>query len=219
MFITEEKLIELGDVSMNLVPQWWASPVVVGIDPARTHDSTVVTVIWVDWAHPDAFGYREHRVLNWLEIHNKDYETQYAMIVNFLSHYNVLRIGIDAQGMGSPYAERIKMLMPHVDVQLLPSDSMNQSLRWKHMKALLERQRFVFPAHSKTRRLRSWQRFYQQMTDLQTKYSGKFMIAAAPDERGAFDDYADSAALGCFMTEADTMEYAEQFESPFVRGR
>jgi hypothetical protein len=221
MFITEERLNTLGDVSMNVVPSWWASPVVVGIDPARTHDSTVVTVVWVDWEHPDAYGYREHRILNWKEIHNKEWEEQYAIIANFLSNYNVMRIGVDAQGMGGPVAERLKLWFPDVDVQALGSDPKAQAERWKHLKTLMERERFIYPAHSKTRRLKSWQRFHQQMTDLQTKYSGKYMLAEAPDERNAFDDYGDSAALACYMTVADTMPAAEQFESPFVgvRGR
>ena len=37
-------------------------------------DSTVVTVVWVDWDRPDEFGYYDHRILNWLELHGDDWE-------------------------------------------------------------------------------------------------------------------------------------------------
>jgi hypothetical protein len=216
MYITEEKLNSLADTHMRLQPYWFRDPVVVGIDPARTADSTVVTVVWVDWNNPDYFGYREHRILDWLEIHNKDWETQYAMIIEFLSRYNVLRIGVDATGMGGPVAERLQVLMPNVDVVPIDSDLKNQSERWKHLKNLIERQRFIYPAHSSVRRLKKWQKFHQQMIDLETKFTGKFMTAQAPDVRNAFDDYADSAALACFMTKDEIMEHAEAVESPFV---
>ena len=44
MFVTSTILDELGDTSQETVKAWHRSPVVVGIDPARKIDSTVVTV-------------------------------------------------------------------------------------------------------------------------------------------------------------------------------
>ena len=87
MLITEDDLDFLADKSMSLVKAWHRSPVVVGIDPARVKDSTVVTVMWVDWDFPDPAGYREHRILNWLEIHNTAWEEQYWEIMDFLEPY------------------------------------------------------------------------------------------------------------------------------------
>ena len=92
MFITSTVMEELGDKSMEVQRSYHRSPVVVGIDPARKMDSTVVTVVWVDWDRPDEFGYYDHRVLNWLEIQGDDWEDQYFQIVNFLSNYNVLLV-------------------------------------------------------------------------------------------------------------------------------
>jgi hypothetical protein len=63
MFVTSSKMDELGDTSQELVKMWHQTPVVVGIDPARKTDSTVVTVVWVDWDRPDEFGYFDHRIL------------------------------------------------------------------------------------------------------------------------------------------------------------
>ena len=68
MFVTSTTMDKLGDTSMEIQRAWHRTPVVVGIDPARKIDSTVVTVVWVDWDRPDEFGYFDHRVLNWLEL-------------------------------------------------------------------------------------------------------------------------------------------------------
>ncbi len=73
MFVTEERMERLYDQSMPLIKEWWRTQVVAGIDVARQTDSTVVTVVWVDWDHPDAFGFHEHRILNWLEINNQEW--------------------------------------------------------------------------------------------------------------------------------------------------
>ena len=46
MFVTSTIMDELGDTSQEIVKAWHRSPVVVGVDPARKMDSTVVTVVW-----------------------------------------------------------------------------------------------------------------------------------------------------------------------------
>ena len=219
MFVTEEALDALGDTGMRCYKSWWKSPVVVGVDPARTKDSTVVTVVWVDWDRPDAFGFYEHRVLNWLELTNKPWEQQYYEIAEFLSNYNILRIGVDTTGMGQPVFERLSVMFPNVEVVERPSDLKPQSERWRHLKSLIERQALVYPAHSQTKRLRCYKRFYQQMTDLETVFKGNHMLAAAPDEAEAHDDYPDSLAIACSLTEDDTMQMAEQYDSPFMTRR
>jgi hypothetical protein len=43
------------------------------------------------------------------------------------------------------------------------------------------------------------------------------MLAAAPEEKGAFDDYPDSLAIACAMTLHDTMPVIQASESPFYR--
>jgi hypothetical protein len=219
MLTTEDDLDYLGDPSMPLVKSWHRTPCVVGVDPARVKDSTVVTVCWVDWDYPDPAGFREHRILNWLEIQNTEWEEQYFQIVEFLENYNVAYVGVDAQGMGSAVAERLKRLLEHrCEVIPVSSDIKTQSERWKHLIALLQRRMIVYPAHSKAKRTRAWKRFRQQMEDAEKVIKGNYMLIQAPtDERDAHDDYVDSLAIACAMSINDTTPYVETFEAPWFR--
>ena len=218
MLITEDELDWLADKSMPLVKAWHRTPCVVGIDPARVKDSTVVTVMWVDWEYPDPAGYREHRVLNWLEIHNTAWEEQYFQIMDFLDPYWISHVAVDAQGMGSAVADRMQRLLGNrAEVLALPSDAKNQSERWKHLIQLLQRRMFVYPGHSKARRTRVWKRFRQQMSDAEKVMKGQYLLIEAPDEREAHEDYVDSAALACACTMMDAVPMVEQINSPFYR--
>jgi len=215
MFVTEDRLDRLYDQSMPLVPEWWRTPVVMGIDVARTVDSTVATAVWVDWDHPDGLGFFEHRVLNWLELHDTDWESQYFKIVDFVRNYDVLRVGIDAQGVGGAVAERLALLLPDIEVLPMSSDAKAQNERWVHLTELIQRNQLVVPGHSKARRTRRWKRFNQQMLDLERINRGPYLLAEAPDEKGAFDDYPDSLALACSLTVHDIMPTVTVAENPF----
>jgi len=215
MFITSSIMDDLGDTSQEIVKSYFKSPVVVGVDPARKMDSTVVTVVWVDWDRPDEYGYYDHRVLNWLEIQGDDWEEQYFQIQQFLSNYDVLAIGVDANGVGDAVAQRLKILMPRADVIPVTSSPTEQSRRWKHLQALIQRQMVSWPSHAKTRRLRVWKKFYQQMTDAEVQYKGPNFLVAAPDETHAHDDFVDSLALACSLTQEMVMPTIEVSSSPF----
>lgn len=217
MFVTSTVMDELGDTSMETIKAWHRTPVVVGIDPARKMDSTVVTVVWVDWDRPDEFGYYDHRVFNWLEIQGDDWEDQYFQIVNFLENYNVLAVGVDANGVGDAVAQRLRLLLPRAEVHSIGSSQQEQSKRWKHLKQLIDRRMVGWPAHAKTRRLKAWKRFYQQMTDLEVKFQGPNFLAHAPEEAHAHDDFADSLALAVSLTMEMTMPQVEVASSPFFR--
>ena len=215
MFITSSAMDELGDTSSELVKSWHKTPVVVGIDPARKTDSTVVTVVWVDWDRPDEFGYYDHRILNWMELQGEDWEEQYFQIVNFLENYDVLAIGVDANGVGDAVAQRLALLIPRAEVMSLTSSPSEQSKRWKHLQALIQRKRLSWPAHAKTRRLRTWKRFYQQMTDAEVQFKGPNFLVAAPEEAYSHDDFVDSLSIACSLTQDLVMPEVISSSNPF----
>lgn len=209
MFVTSQLMDELGDTSQEIVRNWFKSPVIVGIDPARKTDSTVVTVVWVDWDRPDEAGYYDHRVLNWLELQGDDWEEQYFQIVDFLSNYDVAVVGVDTNGVGDAVMQRLKLMLPRAEFIAISSSSSEQTKRWLHLQALMQRRMLGWPAHAKTRRLRSWKRFYQQMIDAEKTYKGPNLIVEAPDDPHAHDDYVDSLSIACALTQELVMPTIE----------
>lgn len=211
MFTTAERLEELGDSSMQkLVDRWYDSPIILGVDPARKQDSTVVTALWVDWASPNEFGYFDHRVLNWMELHGDRWEEQYGRIVDFASHYDVMAVAVDGQGVGDVVADRLARLMPRAQVECIASNPPDQSARWKHLMEVMNLGLIGWPAGAQVKRKKVYQRFVQQMTDLEKEYRGKYMLAAAPNQAEAHDDYPDSLALAVWLTKAITMPEAQE---------
>lgn len=219
-FVTDEVMDSLMDTSMALQRSWTRSPCVAGVDPARVKDSTVVTVCWVDWEYPDAFGFCEHRILNWLELTNVPWEEQYFRIADFLRHYNLAYVGVDAQSMGTAVSERLQLLLgPQVRVIPFSSDTKAQGLRWRNLQTLIDRRMMVYPGHSKARRARSWRRFRQQMSDVIKVFRAGQLLVEAPKEAEAHDDFPDSLALACAASMVEATDDVETVASPFYRRR
>ncbi len=148
-----------------------------------------------------------------------EYEEQYYQIVEFLDNYDVAYLGVDAQGMGGPFADRLKRLMGHrTEVIEVTSDLKNQSERWKHLIQLLQRNMVIYPGHSKARRTRVWKRFRQQMEDAEKVMKNSYLLVQAPDDtRDAHDDYVDSLAIACMMTQQDSVPEVEISTAPWFR--
>ena len=142
MFISEQLFEALADPRARIVQRYHQSPLVAGLDVARKMDSTVLTVMWVDWDHPDPrSGLFDCRVLNWLEIQGDPggkWHSRYNSIVDFLENYSVTLLGVDGQGLGDVVAEDLQMMLPHMDVRCLPSNTVDQSTRWKHLLNLMQ---------------------------------------------------------------------------------
>jgi hypothetical protein len=222
MFTTNEKLDACGDITMQqLVQVWNRTPIVIGIDCARKQDRTVVTAIFVDWDHPDELGMYHHRVLNWLDLEGMDWEEQYFRIVEFCSNYSIWKIGIDSGGLGDVVAQRLRVLMPHIEIVDLGSSQSEQSERWKYLRSLIDRRQVMWPAGAKVRRLKIWKRFRQEMEDLEIVFKGPYVLAEAPSIRDAHDDYADSLAIGCMLSRdrEEETSVVEVSHNPFYARR
>ncbi|TKK84708.1 hypothetical protein FDA94_29280 [Herbidospora galbida] len=219
MFTTEERLESLGDKSMKVEHTWHRTPVVIGIDPARKQDSTIVTVVHVDWDRPDENGIYPHRILNWLDLTGQDWERQYERITDFCANYKIMKVGIDAGGLGDVVASRLRVLMPHTEIEELGSDRASQSKRWKHLANLMDRGLITWPAHAKTRETKLWRRFHQQMTSLEKVFAGPYLMAEAPKEPNAHDDFADSLAMACVLTLDYAVPTVQFSDNPFYRRR
>lgn len=220
MFTTSERLDELGDKSMqSVVHAYHQTPVVVGIDCGRKQDKTIVTVVYVDWDNPDPFGLYHHHVLNWLDLEGEDWEDQYLEIVEFLANYSTWKVGIDVGGLGDVVAQRLKVLMPHVDIVELGSANSDQSVRWKHLNNLMEHRQISWPDGAKVRNLKKWKRFRQEMEDLEALHKGPYFLAEAPKSVNAHDDYPDSLSMACVLTilEDSSVDEVETYSNVFYQ--
>lgn len=213
MFTTSERLDALGDTSMqSVVHAYHRSPIVAGIDVGRKQDKTIVTVVYVDWDNPDPFGLYYHQILNWLDLEGMDWEEQYFRIAEFLSNYNVWKIGIDVGGLGDVVAQRMQILMPHVEVVPLGSSNTDQSERWKYLKQLLDHGQISWPAGAKVRRIRTYKRFRTEMEDLEIHFKGPYVLAEAPKVADAHDDYPDSLSMACILSHLEQGEESGNVE-------
>lgn len=222
MFMPPGKIVSLGDTKMRyVVHDWYKTPVVVGIDCGRIKDRTIVTVVFVDWNNPDPAGYYHHRVLKWLDLEGVDWENQYFRIQEFLNHYNIYKVGIDHGGIGDVVQQRLEILMPHLEFVPMLDDTQSQSVRWKYLKQLIDRDQITWPAGGPVQQLRTWRRFTQEMSDLQLEYKGPNMMCFAPNETNAHDDYPDSLAMACILSQdtQDTQNGGETYDNPFYGPR
>jgi hypothetical protein len=211
MFTTSDRLDELGDVSMQkLIDSHTASPVVVGIDCARIQDRTIVTVVLVDWSRPDAAGYYPCRILNWLDLEGVKWEEQYYRIYEFLSKYNIFKVGVDGGGVGDVVIDRLRTLMPNIEFVAMSDGVAEQSKRWKHLKQLMDRAAISWPWGAKVRQRRVVRRFRQEMEDLELDFKGPNMKCEAPGQAHAHDDYPDSLAMAVILTKDDEEEEAAE---------
>lgn len=213
MFTTSERLDQLGDTSMQqFVYAYHRSPIVAGIDVGRKQDRTVVTAVFVDWDNPDPYGMYYHQVLNWLDLEGMDWEEQYFRMQEFLSNYNLWKVGIDTGGLGDVVAQRMKLLLPHVEIIELGSSQTDQSQRWKYLLQLIEHGQISWPAGSKVRNRKVYKRFRQEMEDLEIKFKNAYVLAEAPNVTNAHDDYPDSLAMACVLSQMTDLQGSGEIE-------
>lgn len=219
MFTTSERLDELGDPTMKITRNFFGSPIVIGIDPARKIDSTVVTALFVDWNSLDEFGFYETRILNWLDLKGHDWESQYYRIVEFVRKYQVFCIGVDSGGIGDIFIDRLRVLLPDIEIVDVSSMRPEQSRRWKYLREVLEKGKISWPAHPDARKSKLYKRFIQQMSDLQIKFEGPYVLAEAPKEPNAHDDFCDSLAIALSAIPIELEEEVIVSTNPFYDRR
>lgn len=178
-------------------------------------DSTVVTIVEVDWTNPVVMestrdeetgedivylAYNTY-IKDWLEISPEvaeNYEEQYHMIMDYLRNFKIVRAVVDATRESS-LGQRIQANVNY-EVWLFTFSSKSKSEIYKHLQSEINTGRARFPMSQETVGTREYQKFSQQLADLQKSYSGSFLVVSHPNERGAHDDYPDSWALAVWGT-------------------
>ena len=194
---------------------------VAGIDLGKKMDSTVVTIIEVDWDNPvivekshsgdvdvpDYIGYNVY-IKAWLEIQGDNWNEQYDQIMDFLSNFNVARIVMDGTGVGDAIYDRMRA---NLDIEVIPYvfSRQSKSEMYKHLNTECRAGRVHYPADEETQETREYQNFTQQCMDLEKSFSGQLMVVSHPDAQGAHDDYCDSLALAVLGAKGEGIEKAE----------
>lgn len=209
---------------------------VVGIDigGGSGGDSTVVTVVEVDWdmpvisetrydedeGHEYTFDAFNTYVKYFLEIkETPDHEEQYYIITEFLRNFKVARIVVDATREKS-FADRLNAnvsaeVIPYVFTVGAKSDL------YKTFDKELSSGRAKLPASEKAKGTVEYEKCVQQLADLQKNWRGTNLLVSHPETRGAHDDYPDSWALavwGCMqkgeVSEIECRDSRSLFGSP-----
>lgn len=209
MFITARELEKNLDPEREVVMSDLKKSHILGIDLARTSDSTVLTFVEVDYDDPviieessnmgvsDYVAYRTI-IKKWVEIQGTDYENQYYRILEELRYFNVKRIVLDSTSVGTPIADRLIANLD--DIEIVPFDfsRSSKSMLYKHYETELKSGRVIIPAGEMTGETREFNKFVNQHTALNKEYAGQYLVVKHPDVAGARDDYADSSALAVF---------------------
>nr|DAJ02126.1 MAG TPA: Terminase [Caudoviricetes sp.] len=210
MFIDSAMLESLcGMKDMRRVASDLTKDHVVGIDIAKKGDSTVITVCEVDWEHPvivekertkeyESIQYTAYttRIKDWKELNGDDYDKQYYEIISYLKQFKVSKIMIDAtkeEGM----CDRLKVNLPQIEVVPCYFTSQFKDRMYKNLDSSIKCGRALYPNDEETQGTREYQKFVEQMGELEKNFRGQLMVCNHPARRGAHDDYADSWALAC----------------------
>lgn len=213
MFVSGKLFDELGDPTMGLSIMDTKKSHVVGIDLGKKQDSTVITVLEVDWDNPtivdkaqeagvpDYIAYPVY-VKAWKEIQGDNWNEQYDIIMDFLSNFNVVRIVMDATGVGDAIYDRLRANLNYEVIPYVLSRQSKSDL-YKHLNSEFRAKRVRYPANEETKETREFQKFQQQFLDLEKGYSGQLMVVSHPNIAGAHDDFCDSLALAVWGARGD----------------
>lgn len=207
---------------------------VAGIDWGRDHDSTVVTIVAVDWQNPvltssvntekgriDVSLYAK-TIIHWAEWHGDNYEHQFAEITRLLDSFGIRlrKIVTDSNTCGKPIYDRLTSIYEDRDIQVVPFNfsAKMKSDGYKAFYAELCGRRFSFPADVSVRKGSLYRKFVQQMLDLRKVYKNGLMSVAHPDEKHAHDDFPDSAMMANWGTLEAPFDSAMDFSdtNPFM---
>lgn len=160
-----------------------------GIDTAKHPDSTVVTILRYN------SELKKKEVLNWCELQGENYQNQFDIICDFLSHYRVIAIAIDSTGQGDFMPDMFEAHTEWSDeksgLYRVKFSAVSKDNIYKNLKVSIEELLTTLPKLD----TKQGRKFQQQMLDLQQEYKGQLLSVHHPDDPQAHDDYPDSWAL------------------------
>lgn len=181
---------------------------VAGVDFGKMHDSTVATILEVDWDNPrqtlEAYDeesgnisiplYGKH-VADWLELLGDDYEAQFVSLQKFLRPWGIERLALDYTGVGISLGDRAKASFPGCEVLLIPFSDDSKDRMGRQLLADIHGGFITWPGGPEAEPLQRYKAFKLQMLELEKEYRRGLLSLHHPDLRNAHDDYPDSLCL------------------------
>lgn len=175
---------------------------VAGIDLGGKGDDTVITIVEVDWTQPLQFDervdpetgetmvYKTYNtyIKSWLKISNMpDYEEQYYMIMDFLSHFKLAKVICDATREAS-ISHRLRA---NLNCEVIPYifTTKSKSEMYKNLETEISSGRARVPASEEVLKSEEYHKFIEQLGELQKDYRGSQLVVSHPDEKNAHDDF------------------------------
>ena len=187
--------------------------IVAGLDLGKKNDSSVFTVVAVDWDNPavlqdiqtddgqikEVVLYRKY-VLDWLEFQGDNYTFQFPAIADYIRdrYPSLCRVVVDSTNPSGDIAcETFSIEFDENDLEVVPFVFGLQSKSEVYKSAYTDicTGRLRFPGGVTGRSTKEYGRFIEQMLNLKKEYKGSYMCCEAIDEANAHDDYPDSLVL------------------------
>lgn len=164
-------------------------PVWLGYDPSDTGDAAGLVI-----ALPPQFDGDKFRIIETLRLHGNDYETQGGLIKEKLKQYNVAKIVIDAQGLGSSVYQIVKSFFPSViGIRYTPENKGQMILKTQQ---LLRTNRLEFAVDNKDFAIS-----FMGIRRTITPKSGQITYTATRNKQSGHSDLA-FAAMQLFIEES-----------------
>lgn len=183
---------------------------VAGLDLGKTNDPTILTIMeslpvllhdrraLVRHKDEEFPSYPLKQILGWFESFGS-WEGQLTGILKYLDNFPALdTLVVDATGVGDPIAERLQLLLPHINVVPFKFGLSSSDMLFKLYLQEFENGRILYPNSESAQRHGLQQTFVYQHERLMKLYHGPFMQCEAPP--GEHDDMVDSAALANYAT-------------------
>jgi hypothetical protein len=181
---------------------------VAGVDFGKVHDSTVVTILEVNWDNPrqTVEGYDQEQgsftveiygkhVVDWLELQGDDYEAQYVEIKAFLRKWPIARMALDYTGVGISLGDRFKAMFDNVDVEFVSYSDDSKDALCRQFMADMHNGMITWPGGAVCEQRKEFKNFKTQLLDLEKDYKNGLLNLHHPEIRGCHDDYAQSLFL------------------------
>lgn len=192
-FVTQEQLEALF-VDRGITYQDKKHEVYIGIDTAKTPDSTVAIAIRYN---PDI---KKKEVISWLELQGDNYKHQFEVLHDYVKNYNTVAIAIDSTGQGDfmpdMFEADTEWFNEKNGLYRVKFTAPTKDMMYKNLKVSIKELLTTLPnLDIKRAAMKSGEKFKMQMLDLQQEYKGQLLSVHHPDDPNAHDDYPDAWAL------------------------